>query len=58
MPTPPRDRQELKKSSGGSIDDGWGQVSQRGISRPYQDVLNFVPRAVAGAGTTAMPWAL
>jgi hypothetical protein len=45
------------KTSGGSIDDGWSRLAQRGISRPYQDVLNFVPQAVTGVGATAMPWA-
>ncbi len=45
------------RASGGSIDDGWSRLAQRGISQPYQDVLNFVPQALTGAGETAMPWA-
>lgn len=48
--------QQLEKS-GGSTEDGWRRLSQRGISSPYQDVLNFVPHAVTGAGATARPWA-
>lgn len=46
------------KTSGGSVDDGWGQLAKKGISQPYQDVMNFVPHAVTGAQATAMPWAI
>jgi hypothetical protein len=45
------------RASGGSRDDGWSQLAKRGVSRPYQDVLNFVPTAVTGAGATPTPWA-
>jgi hypothetical protein len=45
------------RASGGSRDDGWSALAKRGVSQPYQDVLNFVPQAVTGAGATATPWA-
>jgi hypothetical protein len=47
-------RQIAAEGAGGSTTDMYRRLEQRGVTYPYTEVMNFVPRAIAGG--TPVPW--
>lgn len=47
-------RQMAAEGAPDSMTDAWARLAQRQVSYPYDEVMRFVPRAVAGG--TPIPW--